>query len=281
MPPTASQQYEVWGSPVSHSLSPTLHLAAYRVLGLPWVYQNREVDQNTLASRWSGEGERLGGISLTMPLKERILDVVAARAPIVETLGAANTVYRVQGEPTLQNTDPFGADRALERSGVAAESAWILGAGATARAVGHALVGRGTREVSLFVRDEGRASQTAEFLLAAGLAVQLHTFGDFSGALAPGLVASTLPGGALDLPEIPSQVRETAALFDVAYSPWPSHYAQLWTGSPQPVVSGLWMLAYQALAQLRLFVHQDVSTELDNEGAVFQAMMESVGLDAL
>lgn len=281
MPPTASQHFEVWGSPVSHSLSPTLHLAAYGVLGLPWVYQNREVDQDTLASCWSDMGEGLGGVSLTMPLKERILDVVAARAPIVEVLGAANTVYWVEGRPTLQNTDPFGVDRALERLGVTADRAWILGGGATARAVGLALAGRGTRQVSLFVRDEGRASQTVEFLAATGLAVQAHTFGDFHRAQAPGLVASTLPGGALDLPEIPSQVRETAALFDVAYSPWPSYYAELWAGSAQPVVSGLWMLAYQALAQLRLFVHQDVSTELDSEGAVFQAMMESVGLDAL
>lgn len=278
---TASQQYEVWGSPVSHSLSPKLHLTAYRVLGLPWVYQHREVDEDTLESRWSDMGEGLGGISLTMPLKERILDVVAARAPIVEALGAANTVYHVEGRPTLQNTDPFGVDRALERSGVTAESAWILGGGATARAVGHALVGRGTRQVSLFVRDEGRASQTVEFLAAAGLSLEVHTFGDFDRAKAPGLVASTLPGGAVNLPEIQSQVRETAALFDVAYSPWPSFYAELWAGSPQPVVSGLWMLAYQALAQLRLFVHQDVSRELDNEGAVFEAMMESVGLDAL
>lgn len=278
---TASQQYEVWGSPVSHSLSPKLHLTAYRVLGLPWVYQHREVDEDTLESRWSDMGEGLGGISLTMPLKERILDVVAARAPIVEALGAANTVYHVEGRPTLQNTDPFGVDRALERSGVTAESAWILGGGATARAVGHALVGRGTRQVSLFVRDEGRASQTVEFMAAAGLAVEVHTLGDFHRAKAPGLVASTLPGGAVDLPEIQPQVRETAALFDVAYSPWPSFYAELWAGSPQPVVSGLWMLAYQALAQLRLFVHQDVSRELDNEGAVFEAMMESVGLDAL
>ena len=73
---------------------------------------------------------------------------------------------------------------------------------------------------------------------------------------------------------------DSSALFDVAYSPWPSHYAHAWESSSQPVISGLWMLSYQALAQIRLFVNADVTQPLDNEADVFAAMVDAVGLSA-
>jgi shikimate 5-dehydrogenase len=48
MVPTAEKAFEVWGSPVEHSLSPALHQAAYRALGLPWTYRYREVSQDLM-----------------------------------------------------------------------------------------------------------------------------------------------------------------------------------------------------------------------------------------
>jgi shikimate dehydrogenase len=96
----------------------------------------------------------------------------------------------------------------------------------------------------------------------------------------PQLVASTLPVDQEDLPDMPQVVIESAALFDVAYSPWPSHYAKAWESSSQPVVSGLWMLAYQALAQIRLFVHKDPTLPLPEEEKVFAAMLAAIGLPA-
>ena len=278
MAPTAEAEFEVWGSPVEHSLSPALHSAAYLVLGLPWTYRSREVSGEAIATAWAEVGVQLAGLSLTMPLKEPVLDLVAHRDEVVDTLHAANTVYRSGDTMVLSNTDPFGVDRALGRFGVVADYAWVLGAGATARSVGYALGRRGTRDLTLFVRDVQRAERTALHLRNCGLNVQVKLFSELDQAMPPPLVASTLPGGAEGLPEIPSVVVASAALFDVAYSPWPSHYAKTWGSSDQPVISGLWMLAYQALAQIRLFVNSDVTQPLKNEDEVFAAMLDAVGL---
>jgi shikimate dehydrogenase len=280
MAPTAEKEFEVWGSPVEHSLSPALHSAAYAVLGLPWSYRYREVTQELITPAWAGVGAQLAGISLTMPLKERVLDLVAPRDSIVDVVHAANTVYRSGNTMVLSNTDPFGVDRALDKFGVVAEHAWVLGAGATARSVGYALGRRGTTDITLFVRDTERAERTAFHLRNCGLSIQVQHFSELDRAMPPQLVASTLPGDVADLPEIPSVAVDSAALFDVAYSPWPSRYAQAWAASSQPVVSGLWMLCFQALAQIRLFVNSDVTQPLEFEDKVFAAMLDAVGLPA-
>lgn len=280
MAPTAEREFEVWGNPVKHSLSPALHRAAYRVMNVPWSYRYREVSQELMTPAWVGVGATLAGISLTMPLKEQVMDLVGPRDSIVDMVQAANTVYHSGETAVLSNTDPYGVDRALEKFGVSASHAWILGAGATARSVGYALGRRGTTEITLIVRDAERAERTAFHLRNCGLTIQVQLFSEMDQAMPPQLVASTLPGDAGDLPEIPPFVVGSASLFDVAYSPWPSRYAMAWAASPQPVISGLWMLSYQALAQIRLFVNADASQPLDNEADVFAAMVDAVGLSA-
>ena len=67
----------VWGKPIRHSLSPVLHQAAYRALGLTdWSYATREVDDEGFAAAFAGLDHSWRGLSLTMPLKE-----VALAAP--------------------------------------------------------------------------------------------------------------------------------------------------------------------------------------------------------
>jgi shikimate dehydrogenase len=65
------------------------------------------------------------------------------------------------------------------------------------------------------------------------------------------------------------------ALMDVAYNPWPSKLAQTWQKHEQIVISGLEMLIWQAVAQIRLFYAADMAVELPNEVAVIEAMREA------
>lgn len=277
---TAKSQCEVWGKPVQHSLSPTLHRAAYEALGLPWSYAAREVGEDSLSSAWTEFGEDLQGVSLTMPLKEAVLGLVEHRDPIVDLLQAANTVYRRGASVVLSNTDAYGVQRALEHFGLSPHTAWIVGAGATARAVGYGLLQRGTSDIVLMVRDAGRAAATAASLSALGLRVEVGLLGDMGSADPPDIVVSTVPGGAEGLPALSPAVTESAALFDVAYAPWPTPLATQWVASERPVISGLWMLAFQALAQIRLFVHADAGIVLDQEEQVVASMLHSVGLES-
>ena len=71
------------GSPIAHSLSPTLHRAAYAELGLDWTYDRFEVTTDGLADFVAGLDSSWRGLSLTMPLKEAVLDLGSVdRVPV-------------------------------------------------------------------------------------------------------------------------------------------------------------------------------------------------------
>uniref|UniRef100_UPI0037C832E5 shikimate dehydrogenase family protein n=1 Tax=Salinibacterium sp. TaxID=1915057 RepID=UPI0037C832E5 len=89
---TARTRLAVLGSPISHSLSPRIHKAAYEVLGLDWSYESVDVTEGSLADFVTKLDSRWRGLSLTMPLKRGILPLLDSRDSVVDTVGAANTV---------------------------------------------------------------------------------------------------------------------------------------------------------------------------------------------
>ncbi|TDC50157.1 shikimate dehydrogenase, partial [Jiangella ureilytica] len=108
----------VLGSPIAHSLSPVIHRAAYRRLGLDWEYTAHEVDESSLARFVSGLGPEWRGLSLTMPLKRVALDVAATASDVARTVGAANTlVRRDDGGWDADNTDVPGVVATLRAAG--------------------------------------------------------------------------------------------------------------------------------------------------------------------
>jgi shikimate dehydrogenase len=104
------RQAAVLGSPISHSLSPALHLAAYRALGLShWSYGAHEVQAPALRAFVAGLGPAWVGLSLTMPLKEAALEVADQVSDLAREVGAVNTLVRRQGGGwNGDNTDVYG-----------------------------------------------------------------------------------------------------------------------------------------------------------------------------
>lgn len=275
----SSRRYEVWGAPIRHSRSPELHRAAYRVLGVDWDYRASYVAADELARHFSTVGPNVAGLSLTMPLKEAILELVADHRGPVDLLHAANTAIRGDdGRWWLDNTDWWGAWKTLDDAGgVDGQSVWVLGAGATARAVLYALSRGAPESVTLLVRSPDRARVSQVLGTTLGLRVEVALFDEVTSP-PPQWVVSALPGGVVPDSEALSRVVEHARLFDISYDPWPSALASLWATGGQPVLSGLGMLVYQALAQLRAFAGGDSQEALPNEQAVLHAMRVAVGL---
>jgi shikimate dehydrogenase len=269
----------VWGSPISHSLSPALHRAAYAQLGLDWSYDRRDVNEALFSEALNTVADDVIGLSLTMPLKATALECVESRSSVVELLGVANTVLREGDAWALDNTDPWGVVGALDAFSHSISDAWIMGAGATARSVGYALHLTGATRVVVVARNPQRATPTASILEGLGLKVSIVTPDNMTDNNAPDVVVSTLPAGtAFPASGDMSWLTHHAGLLDVAYSPWPSSAATVWAGSPQPVVSGLSMLVHQGVRQVRLFVHGDAERALPEENSVRSAMERAVGL---
>src|SRR3954453_16390356 len=134
------QRCAVLGTPIEHSLSPVLHRAAYRELGVDWSYDAVQLTEPGLEEFLEGLDDSWRGLSLTMPLKRAVVPLLDEVSEIVSLAGAANTLLLDAGRRSGDNTDVPGAVSALrERWDGAVTSAVVLGGGATAAAVGLAL----------------------------------------------------------------------------------------------------------------------------------------------
>jgi len=241
----------VLGSPVAHSLSPVLHNAAYRALGLTdWSYGLHECREPELAGFVDGLGPEWAGLSCTMPLKRVTLDVADEVDELAGAIGAANTLV-LTGRRTAYNTDIVGIGATL---GDVSGRAVVLGAGGTAQSALAALREAGIDDVTVLVRDLARTPElrdTAERLgvaprIVAALADPASASAELVGA---DVVISTLPPGGAD-PLVPPGAG--AVVLDVVYAPWPTPFAAAALAAGAGVRSGLEMLLHQAVAQVEL-----------------------------
>ena len=172
-----TQLVGVMGWPVAHSVSPPMHNAALRALGLDWAYIPLPVPPDRLAEAVRGaRALGLRGFNATVPHKQALLSLVDELTPAARAIGAVNTVVIREGGGSLgHNTDAGGFIRALREAGFAPDGcgALILGAGGAARAVVYALASVGAR-VTICNRTAARAEALADEmrLAVAGAAIQ-------------------------------------------------------------------------------------------------------------
>jgi shikimate dehydrogenase len=246
----------VLGSPIGHSLSPVLHQAAYRALGLSdWFYGAFDVQEPALRGFVVGLGPQWAGLSLTMPLKEVAFDVADEVSDLAREVGVINTlVRRPDGDWRGENTDVYGVSQALREAGCAQVSgAVVLGSGATARSVVAALATLGCARVTFAVRSAAR-QETLNQAHRAGLEVDvvgLDQVGDLLGDVR--VVVSTLPANALTTAVLgQGSAGPDHLLLDVVYTGWPTPLARTFQQAGARVVSGLEMLVHQAAEQVHL-----------------------------
>ena len=256
-PDRTMRRAAVLGSPIEHSLSPVLHGAAYQALDLhSWRYDKIDCAEPGLSRLVDSMGPEWAGLSLTMPLKRVALSVADEISPLAEAVGAANTLVFSPAGPAggrrADNTDVAGMVSALREAGLArVEQAVILGAGGTAQSALAAVRELGHQSPTVLVRNLARVGELRETADRLGMRPTISD-GLFTEPLpAADLVISTLPGSAADPLSVTRWKPETMVL-DVVYASWPTAFAGSALAAGCPVVSGLTVLLYQAVAQVEL-----------------------------
>lgn len=255
-PPGSRRQAAVLGSPIAHSLSPALHLAAYASLGLDWTYTAVEVDEQGLPGFFAGLDDTWAGLSLTMPLKECVIELLAVVDDEAMRLRSVNTVLPDPTGWRGTNTDVYGITEAVTRAGLQGvpRTATVLGSGATARSAVAALARLGAGSVVVCARRPEAATEVAELGQELGLSCRVQSLDPDPEAAAADVVISTLPGEAgADWQGVGAQA--TGVLLDASYHPWPTPLASTWGGSG--IASGRDMLLWQAVEQVRLMTGRE------------------------
>ena len=243
------------GSPIAHSRSPQLHLAAYRALGLDcWTYDRIECAADELPGLVAGFGPEWVGVSVTMPGKFAALRFADERTARAELVGSANTLVRSQSGWRADNTDIDGVKGAL---GPVAGRAAVLGSGGTAPAVVVGLAELGVQDISVVARNLEKAARLVA--IGARLGVEIRWIELGTTLVDVDVVVSTVPA------DVAAQHADTVAatplLLDAIYDPWPTPLATAVEAAGGKVVSGLQMLLHQAFAQVEQFTGRPAPTE--------------------
>ena len=272
---TSPRSAAVLGHPVDHSLSPVLHGAAYRALGLDgWTYERIDCDAEQLPSVVGSAPDHRVGFSVTMPGKFAALGYATEVSDRARIVGSANTLVRRGTGWFADCTDVDGVTGALaEFDGLPPEpTAVVLGVGGTARPVLAGLAEAGATRVVLASRRDN-AGPAAECGRALGLEIHTVLLTDESlvdEISRSDVLVNTVPEPGIG--DLTGLVAHANRVFDVLYDPWPTSAGSVAMAAGIPVVGGDVMLLHQAFGQVELFTGRPAPRQ-----AMAAALAEALG----
>ncbi len=252
--------YAVTGCPLAHSASPAMHNAAFQAMGRDAVYvplQAASVEDADAVARALG----VRGLSVTAPFK-RGWDVTLDDEPS-RALGVVNTLKAHEGHWLGRNVDGDGFLDACDRRsiGLNGARALVIGAGGAARAVGRALVGRGS-VVAICARRAGAAVELASAIGATS--VPWPAEGDWD------LIVNATPVGTWpdqSANPLAGATARATVVHDLIYNPEETALMQASRAAGAQVIGGLDMLAGQAARQCAWWTGQAPSVSLMADAA--------------
>ncbi|HLY78774.1 MAG TPA: shikimate dehydrogenase [Caulobacteraceae bacterium] len=249
----------VVGAPVTHSLSPLIHGAWIEAARLDAVYAPfaAKTEDFGLFVR-SLRGGVIRGLNVTVPFKERALELATRASDRAKRAGAANLlIFEPTGAIVADNTDGAGMLAALAEQApgfdVTSGPAVMLGAGGAARGAAAALVDAGVPEVRIVNRTHARAEALAEATGARAMALDSAAFD--GAALIVNATTLGLGGGAG--PAAAFQVAASGAVaLDMVYRPLRTEFLERAGRAGLATVDGLAMLIGQAVPSFEAFFGQ-------------------------
>ncbi len=265
----------IFGYPLGHTMSPTMHNAAAEALDLPYRFMAYEVPPGRIGEAVRGaQAMGFGGLCITIPHKVAVAGMMDALSEDARLMGAVNVVtFGADGKMKGHNTDGVGWLRSLEEeTGETPEGkrCLLLGAGGAARAVAVKLAQSGAAHIEIRNRTAGKAEELAAYVQK-----------NFPGARASGGGLADLPAAAegrdliinttsqgmtgdpareaaTPLPE--EAIPKGAICTDAVYNPPETAFLRAARRRGARTVSGVGWLVYQGAAAWKLWTGAEMPT---------------------
>ena len=246
----------VIGDPVEHSRSPQMHNAAFAELGLNYVYVPFHIPPDALPEAIEGfKAINVVGLNVTLPHKQAVIPFLDEISREVELIGAVNTLTFENGRIKGNNTDGLGFLEGMRETGfelTQGESALVIGAGGSARAVIVALGSIGLETIFVANRTVSKAVKLAE-CLSDSIGASVHGIGLDDSQLEDvvnnvALVVNTASVGMdISMPPIidTDWLRPQTAVYDIVYTPPETRLLLAAAERGCHTIRGLSMLVYQ------------------------------------
>lgn len=266
------------GSPVAHSVSPLMHNEAFRQLGLDYVYLCFDVKEEGLKT--AVEGLKMAGIrgfNLTMPNKNKMVELVDCLSPAAGLIGAVNTVVNNDGILIGHNTDGIGFMRSVKDAGydIIGQEMTVMGAGGAATAICVQAALDGVKKIHLFTRPSSRFHQRTVVLVdrinqITDCEITLYDQAD-QHALRTSMEQSAIlvNGTSVGMaPDTDASIIEDSSFFipgkivaDIIYNPQETKLLKMAREAGCKTFNGMYMLLYQGAEAFRIWTGQEMPIE--------------------
>ena len=264
--------FALLGEKLGHSLSPQLHAAIYKQLGITDAkYRAVEVPGDTLADFFAGfAAGAFDGINITIPYKAVAIEFLQEVDNKARLLNAVNCIHRHMGDLKGYNTDTLGFAYSLRRNRIELEQAdcAIVGAGGSAQAVAAVLAEGGVRSVKIANRTLEKANRLSMLIEKVNPKVQteLVSTEELSGLQLDLLVNTTSLGmhpGVEQTPLPDMNFSGVGAVVDLIYNPLQTRLLREASQAGAKTVNGLEMLVAQAVYSVEIWMGGNVVSKVD------------------
>ncbi len=260
--------FGLFGNPVAHSLSPVMHNRAFEETG----YNGRYLAFNIVDLSTAVKGIRalnMKGISITVPYKVAVMELLDAHDDLAVKVGAVNTISNQDGKLTGYNTDCHAAIKALEeKTAVKDKEIALIGAGGAARAIGVGIVSAGGRP-TVYNRSKINGEQ-----LASDLDSEFYPLSEFGRSECQVLINTTpvgmTPNGEA-MPIKTSALNKEMVVMDIVYNPLKTMLLKMAAERGAETIDGVGMFVNQGALQFELWTGEKAPIDI----------MRSAVLDAL
>ena len=264
----------VIGDPVLHSLSPTIYNAAFEHDQVNWSYSAVNITGEQVSDVLEEMRQfEVGGLSVTMPHKEIVANLVDETTRHAERLGAVNCVSKNGSTLVGHNTDGEGFIKAIEaetKERAEGKSYLVIGAGGAAKAVTLALGEAGASEVIVSSRNASKSRK------AASLAGQVGRSGSLSEAEGVDVIINATPigmrgaGNEDQLPLPVEAMHKGQIIVDLIYHPLQTEFLKNASRIGARTMNGIGMLIHQAALQYTLWTNKEAPLDVMQDAVIQQ-----------
>jgi shikimate dehydrogenase len=268
------------GDPIEHTMSPAMHNAAFKKLGLDYLYIPFRVKSTELKEAVAGlRALNVRGFNVTIPHKVSVIPLLDSLDSLAAKIGAVNTVVNDGDHLKGYNTDAEGFLRALRGRGIEPQdkNVVILGAGGASRAISYILARHGAqlailnrkleldwaKDIARLIKKElGKEVKVGE-LVPRVLSLALEKAEILVNATSVGM---SLAGGKSPVPA--GLLHRRLVVFDIVYNPLVTKLLKEAKAAGAKVIDGVTMLAWQGALAFEKWTGQTAPVELMRREAI-------------
>ena len=254
--------FAVIGDPIDHSLSPTIHNAAYRQLGLECTYIAYRIPKGQLDVEIDSLKKiKISGFNVTIPHKINVMEYLDELDENCKTIGACNTVINDDGNLKGYNTDMDGFLEPIKNRNISIRDSNILlfGAGGAARAIIAGLAKEKARHVTIVNRTTEHGLQLKEFSGSIGLNSEVKTIEEMNEFHADYdlIINSSSLGLKNESSPIPIKIiNQETVVYDIVYKPVNTELIKESKKKNAEIIYGYEMLLGQAIRSFEIWLEQ-------------------------